>query len=120
MMYYGDAEILYPARVTPCLRDLRGEGWQELVDWVLSHSASDDVALAFGLLMIRLDGCLTCHADSYRAMRGCAACARQAVSRYKGTDADLWAAFEQALCEIVHWRETGETSFSEQWSGEVQ
>ena len=88
-MYQSDAEIMYPNRVTPALRDLRGEAWQRLVANVLSRTESDDATLAFTLMMIRLDGCLTCHADSYRAMRGCALCAQHTIERYKGTDEQL-------------------------------
>jgi hypothetical protein len=51
---------------------------------------------------------LTCHADSYRAMRGCTMCARQTVSRFKGTDEDLIAQWEAARVEIVRWIQTGE------------
>jgi hypothetical protein len=64
--------------------------------------------LAFGLLMIRIDGCLSCHADSYRAMRGCTVCAQQSISRFKGSDEDLVRLWEVARLEIVHWQQTGE------------
>ena len=120
MMYCNDAEILYPAHVTPSLRDIRGEDWQQLVNWVLSHPEGHDVSLAFSLMMFRLDGCLTCHADSYRAMRGCAGCARQTISRFKGADAELLAAFEQALRDIAAWRATGDVPLSEQSPTRVQ
>ena len=120
MMFQSDAEILYPSRVTRSLRDLRGEAWQQLVDLVLSRPDGDDVTLAFCLLMIRLNGCLTCHADSYRALRGCALCAQQTIRRYKGTDEQLLAAFKEAQHDIAHWRETGEIPFSERLTSEVQ
>lgn len=108
MLYQRDAEILFPARVVVALRGLRGEKWRALVDHVLARPEHDPDVLAFSLLMIRLDGCLTCHADSYRAMRGCTICARQSVSRFKGTDEDLIAQWEAARGEIVRWMQTGE------------
>jgi hypothetical protein len=120
MMYQSDAEILYPSHVTLSLRDMRGETWRQLVDLVLSRPAEDDVVLAFSLMMVRLDGCLTCHADSYRALRGCALCAQQTIRRYRGTDEQLLAAFEEAQRDIAHWRETGEVPLSEQWPSGVQ
>jgi hypothetical protein len=45
-------------------------------------------------------GCVPCETDSYRAMRGCAACAIQTLRRHKGNDDDLLDAFEQALAEV--------------------
>ena len=108
MMYHSDAEFLYPNHVTPSLRELRGEVWHKLVDSVLSKAEGDDEVLAFTLMMMRLDGCLTCHADSYRAMRGCATCAQQTIRRYKGTDDQLAAAYEQARDDIAQWRENGD------------
>jgi hypothetical protein len=89
------------------LRDLRGPDWNELVDRVIAAGESHPDTLAFGLMMIRLDGCMTCHADSYRAMRGCSICARQAVARFKGTDRDLIMLWRQARVEIDLWLETG-------------
>jgi hypothetical protein len=89
------------------LRDLRGPDWNELVDRVIAAGESHPDTLAFGLMMIRLDGCMTCHADSYRAMRGCSICARQAVARFKGTDRDLITLWRQARVEIDLWLETG-------------
>ena len=59
-MFQSDAEILYPDNVTPSLRGLRGEEWRELVDRVANSPGDDEDSLAFGLMMIRLDGCLTC------------------------------------------------------------
>lgn len=107
MLYQNDAEVLFPARVIPLLRDLRGVAWRELVDQVIEAGDSHPDTLAFGLMMIRLDGCMTCHADSYRAMRGCSICARQAVARFKGSDEELLVLWECARAEIDLWLETG-------------
>jgi hypothetical protein len=57
-------------------------------------------SLAFSLLMIRLDGCLSCETDSFRAMRGCVACAQQVLHRYKGPDADLLKRYGRCLHEV--------------------
>ena len=114
MMYYNEAEIIYPAHVTASLRDIRGKVWKQLVVRVLKCSEDDDHTLAFCLMMVRLDGCLTCYADSYRAMRGCGVCAQQTINRFKGSDEELVAIFEEAHRDVLHWRETGEMPFSEQ------
>ena len=108
VLYQEDAEVLFPARVVSTLRHLRGEKWRQLVEHVMARPENDPDLLAFGLVMIRIDGCLSCHADSYRAMRGCTLCAQQSISRYKGSDDDLIRLWEVAREEIVHWQATGE------------
>ena len=120
MMYQTDAEILFPARVIPQLRNLRGGDWQKLVDGVTSQPHGSVEEQAFCLMMIRLDGCLTCHSDSYRAMRGCTLCAQQTVARYKGSDADLIAAFEQARRDIAGWHANGIIPLTEQLPADLE
>ncbi len=99
-MYHEDAEMLFPMRVVPSLGDLRGAAWKRLVARVAELEEDDPDALAFGLMMIRLSGCLNCQADSFRALRGCTACARQAILRYRGSDPELIRLYEKARKEI--------------------
>jgi hypothetical protein len=120
MMYQNDAEMLFPSRVISLLRNLRGQEWQQLVDHVLCQVAGSIEEQAFGLMMIRLDGCLTCHADSYRAMRGCTLCAQQTITRFKGNDRELIEAYEQAHKDVIHWQSTGEMPLSERVPVELQ
>jgi hypothetical protein len=93
--------------VIPSLGYLRGEKWQQLVDYVLAQPEGSTDALAFSLMMIRLDGCLTCHSDSHRALHGCTLCANQAVNRFRGADDDLLHLWEVARVEILTWYTTG-------------
>jgi hypothetical protein len=51
-------------------------------------------------MMIQLDGCMTCNADSFRAMRGCTQCANQTVRRFRGTDKELQRMFDKARKDI--------------------
>jgi hypothetical protein len=113
MMYQSDAEMLFPARVISLLRNLRGQEWQQVVDQVLLQEPGSIEEQAFSLMMLRLDGCLTCHADSYRAMRGCTLCAQQTITRFKGSDHDLIAHYEQAKADIQTWHNTGTIPLSE-------
>jgi hypothetical protein len=99
-MYHEDAEMMFPMRVVPSLGDLRGAEWKRLVARIAALEEDDVDALAFGLMMIRLGGCLNCQADSFRALRGCTACARQAILRYRGTDHELVRLYEKARKEI--------------------
>lgn len=106
-MYQKDAEVLFPPRVIQALRPLRGPLWQQLVEQILARPENHPDVLAFSLLMIRIDGCMTCHADSFRAMRGCTVCARQAINRFRGSDEDLLDLWENARAEILRWLDTG-------------
>ena len=97
---YAENELMFPHAVIPALRRLRGARWQALVDHVLTLPQTHEDTLAFMLMMVRLDGCIQCETDSYRAMRGCSACAIQTLRRYKGSDDDLIALFDQALADV--------------------
>ena len=106
-MYQSDTEMLFPARVIPSLECLRGPAWKNLVEKVAQQEEGEKDTLAFGLMMIRLDGCLTCHADSYRAMRGCTACAQQTIARCKETDEGLIKLFKQAQKDVDDYLNNG-------------
>ena len=114
MLYQNDAEMLFPARVIPSLRDLRGHDWKTFVDRVSTQPESDPDVLAFSLMMIRLNSCMTCNSDSYRALRGCAQCAQHIVSKFKGTDKELIERWQVARSEIVAYLKLGVVPQEEQ------
>ena len=99
-MYNSDTEVLFPSRVISSLRGLRSGEWRDLVDHVAELPAGHPEHLAFLLMMVRLGGCISCNADSFRAMRGCTQCARQTVRRFRGTDKDLIDQYIEAKVEI--------------------
>jgi len=117
-MYHGDTEILFPMRVAPALRDLRGEVWARLVSRAAAAPDASLDALAFSLMLIRLSGCLTCHTDSYRAMRGCTACATLTIKRFRGDDNELVALFERARADVVSHMKQGDESVESPGEGE--
>jgi len=57
-------------------------------------------------MMIQITSCITCHADSFRALRGCTNCAQQTISRYKGSDSDLIELWQKTRLEVQNWLET--------------
>jgi hypothetical protein len=101
---YANNQLLFPVQLIPKLRDLRGPVWQSLVDRVLEKidlvGETGEDCLALSLTMIRVNGCVPCETDSYRAMRGCEACTLQTLRRYKGTDEELVALYQQALDDV--------------------
>ncbi len=92
--------MLFPPRLIAELKDLRGDEWRTLVERVAALPETDPETLAFCLMMIRLDGCLTCFSGSYRFMRGCYLCAQQAVARFQGSDEELFALYERAQQDL--------------------
>ena len=100
-MYQQDAELLFPERVIPELKGTRDKDWDELVDMVCDQEPDSVDGLAFSLMMMRINGCLTCHAGSHRARLGCTACAQQTVRRYKGSDEELLNKFGKARGDVV-------------------
>ncbi len=99
-MYNSDTELLFPLRVIPSLGTLRGEAWQQLVKQVTDQDGDSLDQMAYVLMMVRLGGCVTCSADSFRAMRGCTQCAWQTIRRFRGSDEELLAQFEQSKIEV--------------------
>jgi hypothetical protein len=97
---YPKAELLFPPRLIPSLRTLRGPVWAQLVDQVTALSENHTGSLAFTLLMIRLDDCVKCHEGSFKYMRGCTLCASQTVTQFKGTDEDLVVMYQQAQRDV--------------------
>jgi hypothetical protein len=102
-MIHEDTEVIFPPRVIPVLKNLRSPTWRNLVSKVEACQAEEPNRLAFVLLMARLCGCATCHADSYRAMRGCTLCSVQTIRRYRESDEDLLEEYSAALKDVFHY-----------------
>ncbi len=109
-MYNSETELIFPLRVVPSLRDLRGGEWAALVEKVTAVDADPCDQLAFVYLMVRMGGCVTCNIDSFRAMKGCAQCARQTLRRFRGSDADLVAQFGEAQKEVYAFQEKADSA----------
>ncbi len=95
-------EFLFAHWAVPYLKHLRGERWKELVTRVASLAPEHPDALAFALLMVRVNGCVQCDAKRYRERGGCASCARMVLSTLvKEDEAGLLARFRGAQGEIA-------------------
>ncbi|MDW8326327.1 MAG: hypothetical protein RMK99_07145 [Anaerolineales bacterium] len=97
---YVQTEILFPPKVIPQLRDACGPEWRKLVERVSELDEGHPESLAFTLMMIRLDGCLDCETDSFRAMRGCALCAFQTLRKHRRNEEELLRLYKEALKEV--------------------
>jgi hypothetical protein len=96
-MYNPETEVLFPSKAIGSLLKLRSKTWQDLANQVDAQPVQSSEQTAFVLMMVKIDGCVTCNVDSFRAMRGCPACAQLNIKRYKGTDEDLLHLYQQAL-----------------------
>jgi hypothetical protein len=97
---YAKNELMFPQYAIAFLRDARGKAWCDLVDRVAALPETHEEVLAFMLMMVRVNGCMPCETDSYRAMRGCTACALQTLRRFKDSDEDLLRMFQDALADV--------------------
>jgi hypothetical protein len=102
-MYNSDTELLFPLRVIQTLSNSRGEEWNAYVQKASSADAAVTDQIAFVLLMVRLGGCVTCNADSFRAMKGCSQCARQTIKRFRGSDQELIEQLNQSQKEVAQY-----------------
>ena len=103
-MYNPDTDFIFPSRVIPALRSLLGPEWRGMCDEAQKAPQTDTAHLSFVLLMVGLNGCENCNADSYKAMRGCTACSVQTIERFPGKEGDLKKKLEKARNEVVEYR----------------
>jgi hypothetical protein len=99
-MYNPDTDLLFPVRILPVLRDLRGPLWRDLVDRTIQADPKSSEQMAFVLMMARINNCASCNADSYRAITGCTACTKQSLKRFRETDQRLTENYQAAMQEV--------------------
>ncbi len=109
---YVETEILFPPRLVPQLRDAAGHEFRKLVDHVAALPEGDPESLAFTLMMVRLNGCLECETDSFRAMRGCALCALQTLRRFRTNEKELIRLYKAALKDVTAYVEPTQAATS--------
>lgn len=97
---YTFNELLFPAEAIPTLRGLQGERWRDLIDRLSQLPESHPEVLGFSLMMIKMNACLRCETDCYRAMRGCAECSQLTLRRFRGSEADLLERHQKAVADI--------------------
>lgn len=99
-MYNEDTELIFPSRIISQLPEERGEHWKELVTKVSELEQTNIEHLAFILMMVRINGCISCNSDSFRAMRGCTQCTMVNIRRYKGDDESLLRRYNKAQKDL--------------------
>ena len=99
-MFNPDTDFLFPSRVIPKLQGLRGPEWDALIEKANAAPPTDPDHLTFVLMMVKLNGCETCNADSFKAMRGCTACSVQSIERFSGHEAEIQKRYDKAASQI--------------------
>lgn len=95
-------EFLFAHWAASQLKDLRGSKWRALVERVAALPSTHPDALAFALMMIRLNGCVNCTAQRYRERGGCAGCSQFVLTTLmKESEASLLTRYRAAQKEIV-------------------
>jgi hypothetical protein len=105
-MYNPDTDFIFPSRVIPALRGLLGPDWRAMCDEAQAAPQIQPAHLSFVLLMVGLNGCESCNADSYKAMRGCTACSVQTIERFPGTEGDLKKKLAKASSELKDYQKS--------------
>ncbi len=93
-------ELLFAPWAIRALKNARGPKWKKLVEEVAVLPETDPDALAFQLMMVRLNSCVSCDARKYAERGGCAHCALTVLSFSKETEATLLARYRVARKEV--------------------
>ncbi len=93
-------ELLFAPWAVRALKGARGPKWKKLVEEIAALPETDPDALAFQLMMVRLNSCLTCDARKYAERGGCAQCALTNLGFAKDTEAGLLARYRAARKEV--------------------
>jgi hypothetical protein len=97
---YSRCEILFPHSRVSGLKKLKGEDWRELTERVALLPETNEDALAFSHMMIKLCDCLNCDLGSYKAALGCSACSQRTINALRDSDQHLNRRFEKSRKEV--------------------
>lgn len=93
-------ELLFAQWAVRKLESARGPKWKKLVKEIAPMPETQPDALAFQLMMVRLNSCVSCDAKKYVERGGCARCSLATLALSKDTDEQLIARFRAARKEI--------------------
>lgn len=97
----GRTEILFAHWAVRAQKDARGPRWRKLVQEIAVLPEAHPNALAFHLMMVRLNGCVTCDARKYSERGGCARCAAANLSFSKESERGLLARYRVAREQVA-------------------
>jgi hypothetical protein len=95
-----EQKLLFPLEILPELLNERSAAWQRFLAEFLANGESLVPKTAMIVLLSRMIGCAGCEADSFRALRGCLPCAKQALKRNRENDTAIIALYRVTENEI--------------------
>lgn len=94
-------ELLFAHWATRSLQNARDAKWKKLVQEIQALPETHPDALAFQLMMVRLNSCVTCDARKYVEKGGCARCSVSTLNFSKDSEEALLARFRAARKEVA-------------------
>jgi hypothetical protein len=93
-------QISFPVSAIKELRGIRTHAWDGFIDQIIQLDPGNSEVIGLVLLMTRLCGCTTCNSDSFRMLKGCEECGKQAMRRIKSQDDELFSTHDNCVKEI--------------------
>ena len=100
LIMYTSNELFFPFSIVPSLKAVYGNEWYTLVKQIEQLPENHPEALAFILMMSKINGCVTCETDSFRAMKGCLACSLQTLRRMKDDPEKVMMLLDESRVEV--------------------
>lgn len=99
-MSVNNTQISFPISAIKQLRGMRTSAWEGYIERIVQLNPENLEVIGFVLMMTRQCGCTTCNSDSYRMLKGCAECGKQAIRHSKSTDDELISTHGDCIKEI--------------------
>ncbi len=104
-------QLLFPLEILPEIKDIRTKTWKGFLENYQQGENTLVTTVALVITLTRLVGCATCEADSFRAMRGCVACAKQSLKRNKDSDDTIIDSFHQCERQVVQFLKVNDLEY---------
>ena len=85
-MSVNNPQILFPVSAIKQLKGVRSPAWDGLIERIVQLNPDNQEVIGFVLMMTRQCSCITCNSDSFRMLKGCEECGKQAIRRNKCND----------------------------------
>ena len=94
-------ELLFAHWAVPALKGARGPKWKKTVEELAALPETHPDALAFQLMMVRLNSCVTCDARKYVEKGGCAKCSLTTLTFSKENEDQLLTRYRTLRKEMA-------------------
>jgi hypothetical protein len=102
---FNSNELFFPFSIISHLKTAYDDEWYRLVKTLEQLPESHPDVLAFILMMSKINGCVTCDTDRFRALKGCLACSFQTLRRMKDGREKIMLLLEESRTEIATFME---------------